>query len=226
MRTASRNFWERLYLADYRNYKERVVITLADEDSTQLTFTESKLWNGGIEIDEAVSSDNSLDVGSAIIGMATITIENLDGALSQYAFLKAKVVPYVGLALDDSEEPDVEYVKMGEYYVEDESFDASCVKLTCYDAMAKFDKLISASNLTYPATLAAIVSDACSVCGVTYVSSLGANGSYQVSTRPDDTSTTFRELIAWAGQIVGKNAHEHGGSALCVVSMPTSAFHD
>lgn len=198
MRTISNDFKSLLYTSDRRDYIETVYITL--QDGTDLVLTNSNLWDGGIYIDEATSSDNSLDIGSAIINECRINIENINGQYNSVIFEKAKIVPHIGLLINN----EVEDIKMGEYYVDDASYNGLIITLTAYDNMTKFDKLISYSNMHYPATLNSIIEDACTVCNVPYHSPISIpHGNYSVKEKPEPTQTTFRELLAWAGQISG-----------------------
>lgn len=201
MRNISSDFRRRLYEDDYRNYVEDVYITLAN--NTELHLTNENLWGYGFYIDDAVSADNVLEVGSAIVGMCQVVIENISETYNLYDFNKAKVVPYVGLDLGDGT---VDVVKLGEYYVSEAKHNTSCITLTCYDAMTKFDKPISLSGMNYPATLNQIIANACSVCGVPLATQSIPHGTYSVAQKPDGGTTTFRELLAWAGQISGRNA--------------------
>ena len=202
MRTISNAFKSRLYDDDYRNYLQKIDITL--QDGTQLHLTNENLWGYGMYVDEAVSNDNTLDVGSAIVGMCQVIIENLDGTYNAYDFSKAKVIPSVGLDVGNET---VEYVKLGEYYVNEAKHNVSTITLVCYDNMSKFDKLISLSQMAYPATLNQIVANCCSVCGVTLKNNSTSlpHGTHSVTNKPDPSSTTFRNLLSWVGQIVGRN---------------------
>ncbi len=67
-----------------RKYYEYVDLTL--KDGTELHLTNKDLWNGGVTIEDATSSENSFDIGSVIINQATIVIENLDERFSTYDF--------------------------------------------------------------------------------------------------------------------------------------------
>ena len=201
MRNISSDFRRRLYEDDYRNYVEDVYVTLAN--NTELHLTNENLWGYGFYIDDAVSADNVLEVGSAIVGMCQVVIENISETYNLYDFNKAKVVPYVGLDLGDGT---VDVVKLGEYYVGEAKHNTSCITLTCYDAMTKFDKPISLSGMNYPATLNQIIANACSVCGVPLATQSIPHGTYSVAQKPDGGTKTFREILAWAGQISGRNA--------------------
>ena len=57
---------------DQRNYIERAEITLTD--GTVLNLDNSNIWQNGFSMEDAVSSDNTFDVGAAIINKASLTI--------------------------------------------------------------------------------------------------------------------------------------------------------
>lgn len=201
MRTISADFKSRLYDDNYRKYLRTIYITLSD--GTSLTLDNTNLMGRGLVIEEATSSENSLDIGSAIINECQVVIANLSGAFSDYVFEGAKVIPYVGLTLANDT---VENIKLGEYEVASASRTGIMITLTCYDAMQKFDQPISKSNLSYPASLNSIIADACSVCGVPLATNSIPHGSYTVAQKPEEGATTFRNLLSWAGQISGTNA--------------------
>lgn len=64
MLNASKKFRE-LLNGGYRNYKLYIDMVLAD--GTNLSLTNSDIWQGSFTIDDAVSSDDSFDIGSAIV---------------------------------------------------------------------------------------------------------------------------------------------------------------
>lgn len=184
---------------DNRRYIKSCDITLSD--GTKLTVDNSHIWNNGFKIEDAVSGTNSFDIGSAIIGKFTLVLNNIYDDFSDYDFTGATVSNIrVGLQLPDGT---VESVKKGIFTVDEPTYNGSIITLECLDNMAKFDRSYSESNMTYPATLGAIVRDACSRCGVSLAADSAAfeNDDYIVQSRPDDDSLTFRQVLVWAGQI-------------------------
>ena len=181
---------------DIRNYLEYVDITL--KDGTVLNLTNKDLWGGGLTIEDAVSKDNSFDVGSAIINKCTVVINNIYDDYSQYDFGDAKVVVYVGLNLPDGT---TERIRKGTYTVDETAYNGSIITLQCFDNMKNFDKPYSESQLIYPATLNQIIRDACDVCKVTLQTYNFPHDNFVVQTRPDDEAITFREIISWCAQI-------------------------
>lgn len=178
-------------------YLKYVDITLTD--GTILNLTNSELWSNGFSFDDSVSSDNSFDIGSAIINTFSISINNFNGEYSNYDFDGAEVVCYIGLELDDGT---TEKVRICTATVVDQPEDETVtIDLTCEDNMHKLDQNYSKSSLTYPATLGQIVRDACDICKVPLQNARFNHDDYVVQVRPDDEALTFRQVIQWVAQI-------------------------
>lgn len=149
--------------------------------------------------EDSVSGDNSFDIGSAIINVLTLSINNFDGRYSDYDFDGAEVVCYIGLALDDGTTEKVRICTAT--VVEQPEVETVTIDLTCEDNMRKFDRDYSESKLIYPATRAQIIRDACSVCGVTLSTTSFDRDDYIVQQRPADDALTFRQVLQWVAQI-------------------------
>lgn len=181
-----------------KDYLEYADVTL--KDGMILNLTNKDLWGGGMALEDAVSSDNSFDIGAAIINKCNLTINNIYDDFSDYIFDDAEVVTYVGLKLNDGT---VEKLRKGTFAVTDPKYNGSIITLECLDNMRKFDRPYSESKLNYPATLNAIVQDACTICGVTLQTYDFPHDDFIVQSRPTDEAITFREIISWAAQISG-----------------------
>lgn len=183
---------------DRRSYVKSCEITLAD--GTKLFINNTHIWDGGFKLEEAVSSSDSFDIGAAIIGKFTLQLNNIYDDFSDYDFTDATISNIrVGLKLPDGS---IESVEKGIFTVDDPRYNGSIITLECLDNMSRFDRPYSVSRLTYPASLGAIVRDACSCCGVRLAAdsvSFEKDG-YVVSERPDD-KVTFRQVLLWVGQI-------------------------
>lgn len=164
-----------------------------------LNLTSSDLWANGVMFEDSVSGDNSFDIGSAIINVLTLSINNFDGRYSDYDFDGAEVVCYIGLALDDGTTEKVRICTTT--VVEQPEIETVTIDLTCEDNMRKFDRDYSESKLIYPATRAQIIRDACSVCGVTLLTTSFDRDDYIVQQRPADDALTFRQVLQWVAQI-------------------------
>lgn len=164
-----------------------------------LNLTSSDLWANGVMFEDSVSGDNSFDIGSAIINVLTLSINNFDGRYSDYDFDGAEVVCYIGLTLDDGTTEKVRICTAT--VVEQPEVETVTIDLTCEDNMRKFDRDYSESKLIYPATRAQIIRDACSVCGVTLLTTSFDRDDYVVQQRPADDALTFRQVLQWVAQI-------------------------
>lgn len=164
-----------------------------------LNLTSSDLWANGVMFEDSVSGDNSFDIGSAIINVLALSINNFDGRYSDYDFDGAEVVCYIGLALDDGTTEKVRICTAT--VVEQPEVETVTIDLTCEDNMRKFDRDYSESKLIYPATRAQIIRDACSVCGVTLLTTSFDRDDYIVQQRPADDALTFRQVLQWVAQI-------------------------
>ena len=84
------------------------------ENSTLLVKASLKLADGTVKeltgdditalsYEQATSSDQSFDIGSAVIGKCSITLNNHDRRFDKYDFTNAMLIPYVGKSFGDAE---------------------------------------------------------------------------------------------------------------------------
>lgn len=184
-----------------RKFNVKAKITLADK--TILNISNEDIMQGGVIIEDGVSSPNSFEIGGSVIGELTLVLNNLDDKFSTYDFYGATIYIQIGLFLPDDT---VEFIPKGYYTVDDALAESSTITLTALDNMSKFDKPYSKSTLKYPATLADILRDACLCCGVSLFTQTFLNADYIVNSRPDDEKTTFREVVSWIAQLAGSFA--------------------
>jgi len=179
-------------------YIQQITMTLTDGTVFYIQ-NEDLLGDTGYEIEDATSSSGKLDVGSAIINTCRFTLVNFDDKFSGYEFYGAKLIVKAGIQLSNT----IEYLDKGRFTVTDSVHSDGAVSITAYDNMFLFDRSYAESSLVYPATLAQIVNDACTVCGVPNAAQAFDNSSIVVAERPDDKALTFREVISWCAQIAG-----------------------
>lgn len=198
MNHVSNNFIEELN-KDNRHYLKYADITLTD--GTKLPIDNSNIWSDGFKIDDAVTSDGNFDIGAAIVNKFSLTISNFNEEYRDYVFEDAEVVAYIGLELPNKS---IEKIKKGVFTITKASGqNGSLVTLEAYDNMKKFDVSYSKSSLSYPATLNAIVRDACTVCGVVMGTTSFDNDDIVVKEKPNSESLTFRTIISYAAQMSG-----------------------
>lgn len=196
MKNVSNQFRNELFNGN-RNFIKSADIKLKDE--TVLHVDNSKLWQNGLKIEDSVSNSSSFDIGSAIIGQLTVTLNNIYDEYSNYDFTNAEISNIkVGLKLPDDT---IESISYGIYTVNETKYNGSFITLTAYDNLYKFDVSYSKSTLSYPATLGEIVRDACSVCNVQLGTASFDNDDFLVNERPSDDTITFRNVLLWVAQI-------------------------
>ena len=224
MRKLSNRWKEKVKNGMDVQYLKYADITLTD--GTVLNLTNANLWQNGMEFEDSVSNDSSFDIGSAIINVLNLSINNFDGEYSDYDFEGAEVICYVGLQIENEDTSElldsageqildstgdtiivhknavIEKTRICTVTVIEQPEDETVtIDLTCEDNMRKFDRNYSDSKLKYPATRGQIVQDACEVCGVTLQTTSFDRDDYIVQNRPNDEALTFRQVLQWVAQI-------------------------
>lgn len=195
MRNLSTEFKEQQNSGN-RNYLKYADFTFTD--GSTLSITDKDLWSNGFKFEDAVSQSGSFDIGAAIVNKLTLQINNFSGKYTDYIWDGARVVCYIGLELSIG----IEKIRICTMTVTDAPYqNTAIISLTCEDSMRLFDRDYSESKLTYPATRLQIIQDACEVCGVTLQSTRFDNDDFVIQNRPDDSSITFRQVIAWVAQM-------------------------
>lgn len=210
MRNLSTEFKEQQNSGN-RNYLKYADFTFTD--GSTLSITDKDLWSNGFKFEDAVSQSGSFDIGAAIVNKLTLQINNFSGKYTDYIWDGARVVCYIGLELSTG----IEKIRICTMTVTDAPYQSTAIiSLTCEDSMRLFDRDYSDSKLTYPATRLQIIQDACEVCGVTLQSTRFDNDDFVIQNRPDDSSITFRQVIAWVAQMGCQWAKTDAYGRLCL----------
>nr|WP_288640595.1 hypothetical protein [uncultured Anaerobutyricum sp.] len=186
-------------------YKEAILKNRVLHHETKIEFTDGTVITAQdaelhtFKISDNTSNTNSFDIGAAIAKQLEIKIDNIEGAYSERNFSGAKITARAGLELSET----TEWLKKGIFYAEPGTLSGDTVSVTALDSMTKFDKSYTESKLQYPATLGQIVRDACSVCNVSMSADIASfpQSNFVVTTRPSDTSLTFRQVLQCVGEI-------------------------
>ena len=116
-----------------------------------------------------------------------------------------KIYPEIGLLVNDT----YEWVKMGEYFINDIKIDRnrSKTELELMDGMFKFNQPY-VSDLSYPAQIRDVIREICKKTGVELqTENLGLRASQQhIPKKPDKKDITFREVLSQAVQLLGFSA--------------------
>ena len=210
MRNLSTEFKEQQNSGN-RNYLKYADFTFTD--GSTLSITDKDLWSNGFKFEDAVSQSGSFDIGAAIVNKLTLQINNFSGKYTDYIWDGARVVCHIGLELSTG----IEKIRICTMTVTDAPYqNTAIISLACEDSMRLFDRDYSESKLSYPATRLQIIQDACEVCGVTLQSTRFDNDDLIIQNRPDDSSITFRQVIAWIAQMGCQWAKTDAYGRLCL----------
>lgn len=179
-----------------RIFHHKVNIKFADQ--TNMTVDDIDLFT--FQLSDATSNTNSFDIGSAIAQQLSLKLNNVDGKFDNHDFSDAVITAKIGLELSDNS---IEWLNKGIFTAEPGTVSGDTISVNTFDNMVKFDTDYSQSKLVYPATLGAIVRDACSCCGVTLAPDTATfdKDGYVVQNRPNDSALTFRQVLQFVGQI-------------------------
>ena len=136
-----------------------------------IILTDGDIVSQGLNIDRALFTGNTLELGTAISAESTITLNNSDGRFDKFHFEGAKLQIYVGLKSDgrnisagtagervksvsddgntvtvDTIRNIVNTVPMGTFWVDNCPRRAKRITLQCLDSFAKMDIVIPSSG--------------------------------------------------------------------------------
>lgn len=193
-----------LSLNENSNQLIKAKITFADNTVRQLTGDDIV----ACDFDQQVSSDSSFDIGTAIIGQMTITLNNHDGRFDACDFTKAQFIVWVGKQLSKG----TEWIQRGVYTANQPDSYNGTIAISALDNMSKFEKpfrtfLASVGALQGAnASVRTLLTDMCRHCGVTWADS----GDKAFDTKFEygyvDSNATCRQALAYACQALCVNA--------------------
>lgn len=211
-----------LSLNENSNQLIKAKITFADNTVRQLTGDDIV----SCDFDQQVSSDSSFDIGTAIIGQMTITLNNHDGRFDACDFTKAQFVVWVGKQLSKG----TEWIQRGVYTANQPDSYNGTIAISALDNMSKFEKpfrtfLASVGALQGAnASVRTLLTDMCRHCGVTWVDS----GDKAFDTKFEygyvDSNATCRQALAYACQALCVNASITNDGRLRTVWYDSAPF--
>ena len=179
--------------------KQSIDITCTPTTGAAFAITEADII-GAPTISRASVSGDKIEIGSAIVSELSLTLDNQDGRYNSTTFEGAELYVVVKFPLASGS---TYSMPMGYFTVDETPRKLTTIKLTAYDRMARFDRPYD-TELTYPASIYAIIQNACTNCGVTNaVPSNSLNCTYSVPERPEADNLTYRQVIMWAAELMG-----------------------
>lgn len=211
-----------LSLNENSNQLIKAKITFADNTVRELTGDDIV----ACDFDQQVSSDSSFDIGTAIIGQMTITLNNHDGRFDACDFTKAQFVVWVGKQLSKG----TEWIQRGVYTANQPDSYNGTIAISALDNMSKFEKpfrtfLASVGALQGAnASVRTLLTDMCRHCGVTWADS----GDKAFDTKFEygyvDSNATCRQALAYACQALCVNASITNDGRLRTVWYDSAPF--
>ena len=211
-----------LSLNENSNQLIKAKITFADNTVRQLTGDDIV----SCDFDQQVSSDSSFDIGTAIIGQMTITLNNHDGRFDACDFTKAQFVVWVGKQLSKG----TEWIQRGVYTANQPDSYNGTIAISALDNMSKFEKpfrtfLASVGALQGAnASVRTLLTDMCRHCGVTWADS----GDKAFDTKFEygyvDSNATCRQALTYACQALCVNASITNDGRLRTVWYDSAPF--
>lgn len=211
-----------LSLNENSNQLIKAKITFADNTVRQLTGDDI----ASCDFDQQVSSDSSFDIGTAIIGQMTITLNNHDGRFDACDFTKAQFVVWVGKQLSKG----TEWIQRGVYTANQPDSYNGTIAISALDNMSKFEKpfrtfLASVGALQGAnASVRTLLTDMCRHCGVTWAD--GGDKAFDTKFEYGyvDSNATCRQALAYACQTLCVNASITNDGRLRTVWYDSAPF--
>lgn len=211
-----------LSLNENSNQLIKAKITFADNTVRELTGDDIV----ACDFDQQVSSDSSFDIGTAIIGQMTITLNNHDGRFDACDFTKAQFVVWVGKQLSKG----TEWIQRGVYTANQPDSYNGTIAISALDNMSKFEKpfrtfLASVGALQGAnASVRTLLTDMCRHCGVTWAD--GGDKAFDTKFEYGyvDSNATCRQALAYACQALCVNASITNDGRLRTVWYDSAPF--
>lgn len=199
---------------DFRQYAD---ITLTSGTVLKLEAKDFTVSNNSISDGAGASA---LPLGEAVEKSIQVEIMNDKDQFSEYDFFGAKIKLYLKFQLSAT----TETINKGTYTVVTPETYGTVITVTAVDDMYKADKDYD-SNLSYPATVGAILRDACSKCNISMLTTTFPNYDVTISKKPDE-SLTYRKVIGYCAMFAAGNARIDTNGYLNIVSYDVSEFED
>lgn len=184
-------------------------ITGTDKNGTAITITDNDVVADSFQLDRYACNGEKLEVGTAVAAQMSLKLFNGNGQFDSIIFEGTELNVEIGIADWSQASPVVTYVPCGLFTPDIQPRRMATISLTCLDRMTMFDVAVDATALTFPATVAGLVGQACIVCGVTLAQSIVTlpNASVSVSALPSVNGIiTYRNIIQWCAGIMATNA--------------------
>lgn len=185
-------------------------------DGTELDLGAKDFYMAGNSFTDGAGT-TAFPLGEAIAKKINISLVNDDDRFSEYDFFGAKITVYLNCALENG----TESLLIGTFTVTEPEAYGTKVEVVATDDMYKADTDYL-TDLEYPATIGAILTDSCSTLSIPLLSTRFTNDSFMVAEKPE--GITHRQLWGMIAMIAGGNARMDERNRLQIVEYDFSYF--
>lgn len=179
-----------------RGGKLGVSITCDGIVDLPITITHEDVIQGSFYVDRNSVSGSNIEIGNADTTEVGFALNNATGKFDGYTFEGANLS--ISLIIG------AEYLKLGEFVVDEPPKKLKQISIRSLDYMAKFNKEY-VSDYTGTRTLLQLFTEACTKCGVATDVTSFTNDSH-LATVPSGENLTYHQVIMWIAELSGNNA--------------------
>ena len=189
-----------------------------------VNFTQADVVSKTFKITNQLCESSKISLGGVYTAKLELTFSTAFASsnVARGGWLGVVIVPQIGLTLADES---IEFLPAPSfsYVVNEAKWTENGLSIVAYDNMTKFDKSLDLNEST--GTAYDFLSYACQRCGVGLGMSAAdcaalTNGSYTFGLYPDDSTQTYRDLIAWLAQACACFAYIGRDGNLYLKSLP------
>lgn len=203
------------------------------DNSTMLVEARVKLFNNktvelsgddisACSVEQSTSAAGSFNIGSAIIGRLSLTLNNRDGRFDKFDFTDAKILVRAGKQLGGGA---IEWVSLGSFIVDQPDSYSGTIKIDALDRMSLFEKPFAEVSASLPQDSCKaihLVQSICSFCKVRPPAEF-ANSDVDFSLKSIQQGATCLAVIGYVAQATGNFARVNQ-NGLELSWYDTSAF--
>lgn len=184
-----------------------VTVTVTPVGGSAVVVDLDHIAENGISINPSGVSGNRLEIGSVIAATGDFTFFNHDGSLDGIVFKGADISVQGSMDIGGV----TKTFDIGHFVADKATVDGVRIRVECFDYMIKFDTLIPDAYLTTAATAGQLATACCVFCGVTNARDFSSaadipNYDYPIPKNTVPRGQTYRQVLAWLAQIMGRCA--------------------
>ena len=192
-----------------RIYDIQDKIVLKDGTIIQLTLDNVLSYS----ISTATSGDSSFDIGSTVMGMLSVDLDNTSLIISDESKLDgATILTKIGLDVNGT----FEYITRGTFIINSAKLVGDIISIEAYDSFIYAEVPFNKVPTTRYLTIADTISSICTYCGIAVdISNIEALGVIGPLPRAEiSTTMTARDAIAYCAQLCGMYARINSDNVL------------